>query len=96
MLFNKVVNSNMSITNFRTSLVEQLIKKKTIFINPPTIKHQLEKTGKSRCFICYSVMSSEKGRKYAQSHSLKVQTKCLACNKYYCIQCFIKDHKITK
>jgi len=95
-LFNKVVNSNMSITNFRTSLVEQLIKKKTIFINPPTIKHQLEKTGKSRCFICYSVMSSEKGRKYAQSHSLKVQTKCLACNKYYCTQCFIKDHKITK
>jgi len=94
-LFNKVTCSNMSITNFRTSLVEQLTKKENIVINP-SLKHQLQKTGKSRCFMCYSLMSSEKGRKYAQSHSTKVQTKCLACDRYYCILCFIKDHKITK
>jgi len=25
-----------------------------------------------------------------------VQTKCLACDRYYCTLCFIKDHKITK
>jgi len=69
-LLNKVTCSNMSLTNFRTSLVEQLTKNENIVINP-SIKHQLQKTGKSRFFMCYSQMSRETSTKYAQSHGLK-------------------------
>lgn len=97
-LFNRITSSIISITNFRTSLVEQLIKKETVDVDTTlhTIKHQLEVVGKSRCYICYSIMSQSKGRNYAQSHSTKVQTKCLACNKFSCLQCFFKESKITK
>src|ERR1700678_2918449 len=97
-LFNRITSSKVSITDFRTSLVEQLIKKETVDVDTTvhTIKHKLEVVGKSRCYICYSIMSHSKGRNYAQSHGTKVQTKCLACNKYYCLKCFFKDHKITK
>jgi len=55
-----------------------------------TIKHQLEVVGKNRCYMCYSIMSQSKGRNYTQSHSTKVQTKCLACNKYYSLKCFFQ------
>jgi len=97
-LFNRITSSKMSVTGFRTSLVEQLIKKETVDVDNSlqTIKHQLEVVGKSRCYMCYSIMSQSKGRNHAQSHSTKVQTKCLACNKYYCLKCFFKNHKITK
>ncbi|XP_060863533.1 uncharacterized protein LOC132940126 [Metopolophium dirhodum] len=81
-----------------TNSVKQLLKKETVDVDSSlqTIKHQLEVVGKSRCYMCYSIMSQSKGRNYAQSHSTKVQTKCLACNKYYCLKCFFKNHKITK
>ncbi|CAI6371956.1 unnamed protein product [Macrosiphum euphorbiae] len=97
-LFNTITSSKMSITDFRTSLVEQLLKKETVDVDSSlqTINHQLEVVGKSRCYVCYSIMSKRKGRNYAQSHSTKVQTKCLVCNKYYCLKCFFKNHKITK
>jgi len=97
-LFNRITSSKMLVTGFRTSLVEQLIKKETVDVDNSlqTIKHQLEVVGKSRCYMCYSIMSQSKGRNHAQSHSTKVQTKCLACNKYYCLKCFFKNHKITK
>lgn len=38
-----------------------------------------------------------KGRTYAQSHSLKVQTKRIMCNVYLCQDCFFSLHRhITK
>ncbi|KAL5246246.1 hypothetical protein ACI65C_013654 [Semiaphis heraclei] len=72
-LFNRITSSIMSITDFRTSLVEQLIKKETVDVDNSlqTIKHQLEVVGKNRCYMCYSIMSQSKGRNYAQSHSTK-------------------------
>lgn len=95
-LFNAVTNSKMSITTFRTILVENLVKKNDIMPPEVTVNHVIVKAGRSRCFKCYKDMVSEKGRTYAQNHSTKVYTKCLACNKYYCQMCFIGDHKIKK
>jgi len=37
--------------------------------------------------------SAEKGRKYAQAHSLKVRTMCLLCNRYVCQICFNDTHR---
>jgi len=95
-LFNKVTNSKMKITAFRTMLAENLVKKNDIMPPEVTMNHDFVKAGRSRCFTCYKKMVSEKGRKYAQNHSTKVYTKCLACNKYYCQMCFMRDHKIKK
>lgn len=95
-LFNKVTNSKMKITAFRTILVENLVKKNDIMPPEVTMNHDFVKAGRSRCFKCYKKMVSEKGRTYAQNHSTKVYTKCLACNKYYCQMCFMRDHKIKK
>lgn len=67
-LFNKVTQSNISITHFRELLVEFLIKKTTIIQNVSTSNHCLLKAGKSRCYYCYQKMSKIKGRKFAQSH----------------------------
>lgn len=52
-LFQKVTSSKMSITAFRTTLVEQLINKETI-TEVTSQKHVLEKSNRSRCAGCYS------------------------------------------
>lgn len=53
-LFKKVARSNISITDFRASLVERLTKKEVLQLqNNPDLKHGLEKVGRSRCFKCY-------------------------------------------
>lgn len=64
----------MAITDFRSTLVEKLIKKETIPENISN-KHVLKKTNRSRCIKCYVRMAKVKGRKYAQKNSTKVQTK---------------------
>lgn len=70
-LFNAVTNSKMSITTFRTILVENLVKKNDIMPPEVTMNHVIVKAGRSRCFKCYKDMVSEKGRTYAQNHSTK-------------------------
>lgn len=52
-LFQKVTSSKMSITAFRTTLVEQLINKETI-TEIISQKYVLEKSNRSRCAGCYS------------------------------------------
>ncbi|KAF0750628.1 piggyBac transposable element-derived protein 4-like [Aphis craccivora] len=66
-LFKKVTGSKISITDFRSLLVERLTIKESLHpdINPD-LKHILEKVGRSRCFKCYKQNSREKGRKIAQ------------------------------
>lgn len=88
----------MSITTFRTILVEKLIKlnDEPMYNTTPSIEHKLEKVTKSRCFKCYAKMVSSKGRKFAQSHSKKTSTKCLACNKHFCLDCFFEDHRTRR
>ncbi|XP_050063121.1 piggyBac transposable element-derived protein 4-like [Aphis gossypii] len=52
-LFQKVTSSKISITEFRSTLVEQLINKETI-TEIVSQKHTLEKSNRSRCVGCYS------------------------------------------
>ncbi|KAL4134748.1 hypothetical protein QTP88_006465 [Uroleucon formosanum] len=47
--FNKVTNSKMTITTFRTILVENLIKKNDIMLPEVTMNHDIVKAGSSRC-----------------------------------------------
>lgn len=61
-LFNKVTNSKMTITAFRTILVENLVKKNDIMPPEVTMNHDFVKAGRSRCFKCYKKTVSEKGR----------------------------------
>lgn len=94
-LFNKVTSSKLSATNFRALLVEQLVKKDIIPSVLPN-NHELKVTGKIRFIKCYAKAFSNKGKKHAQSHVTKVQTKCIECNSYYCVNCFFKDHNCKK
>jgi len=65
-LFDTITSSKISITDFRTLIVQLLIKKETFDVDNSLhiIKHQLEVVGKSRFHICYSIMSHSKGRNY--------------------------------
>lgn len=92
-LYNSVTKKKTSITYFRTSLVESLIKKSNIVYRPLEKNHQLVAVKKGRCYKCYMKTSAEKGRRYAQSHSLKVRTMCLLCNRYVCQTCFNDTHR---
>jgi hypothetical protein len=85
----------MSVTQFRAKLVKQMIKKPTI-IQIATInnQHVLEIFERSRCVKCYAKIVLSKGRKYAQSLSAKIKTLCVACNKYFCFNCFF-EHKFA-
>ncbi|KAE9526178.1 hypothetical protein AGLY_013809 [Aphis glycines] len=94
-LFQKVTSSKMSITAFRTTLVEQLINKETI-TEITSQKHVLEKSNRSRCAGCYSKAVKKKGRKYAQCNTKKINTKCFLCDKHFCLDCFFEEHKIVK
>lgn len=92
-IFNIVTESKMSITHFRYCLVESLIKKNEIVHSPLAEKHELVPVNRGRCYKCYIKTSADKGRKFAQSHSLKVKTKCIFCNKYLCLSCFNDTHR---
>ncbi|XP_025410717.1 piggyBac transposable element-derived protein 4-like [Sipha flava] len=92
-IFNIVTESKMSITHFRYCLVESLIKKNEIVHSPLAEKHELVPVNRGRCYKCYIKTSADKGRKFAQSHSLKVKTKCIPCNKYLCLSCFNDTHR---
>lgn len=94
-LFQKVTSSKMSITEFRSTLVEQLIHKETI-TEIVSQKHVLEKSNSSRCVGCYSKAVKEKGRKYAQNNAKKIYTKWFLCDKHFCLDCFFEEHKIVK
>lgn len=71
-IYNSVTESKMSITQFRYCLVESLIKKNDIVHRSLAEKHQLVPVNCGRCYKCYIKTSANKGRKFAQSHSLKV------------------------
>lgn len=78
-LSNKITQSNISITDFWASLVECLINKTIIVINPSRSKHYLEKFRKSMFSFCYQNMAIKKGRKFNQSHSIKTKKCRLIC-----------------
>lgn len=95
-LFTQVTGRNMSITQFRESIVSDLLKHKEPTPNDNIVYvHNLTSANKGRCAQCYKAVVLARGRKYAQTHSTKCRTKCLACNKHFCLQCFFKQH-ITK
>lgn len=96
-LFTQVTNNKISITEFRTTLVENLIAQDIEPINQiTTVTHTLVKASKGRCHKCYNIMVKEKGRKYSQMYSKKTSTKCEGCDKYICSECFFEDHKVVK
>lgn len=96
-LFTQVTDNKISITEFRTMLVENLITKDFEPIESINqIKHKLVKTIKGRCNKCYKKMVKEKGRTYSQKYSKKTSTKCEACDQKICFECFFEDHKVSK
>lgn len=66
-LFNLTTKSTMSITYFRSSLVESLIKKTVIPIFPSAENHKLQKCKRSRCCVCYKKNERRKGEKICTS-----------------------------
>lgn len=96
-LFTQVTNNKISITEFCTTLVENLITQDIEPINQiTTVTYKLVKASKGRCHKCYNIMVKEKGRKYSQIYSKKTSTKCERCDKYICSECFFEDHKVVK
>ncbi|KAL4100641.1 hypothetical protein QTP88_020676 [Uroleucon formosanum] len=58
-LFNLTTKSTTSITYFRSSLVESLIKKTVIPKSPSAEKHKLQKCKRSRCRTFFTCMLFE-------------------------------------
>lgn len=96
-LYNKVNNCNMSVTEFRESIILSMIDKPVDTENDNLEMHSIvEKTTRNRCAICYQKLVLEEGRTYAQSKTKKVRTMCPACDRFYCVECFFADHKYLK
>lgn len=49
---------------------------------PSAERYKLEKRVRNRCCMCYPKIKELKDRTYVQSHSLKVQTKCIKCDMF--------------
>lgn len=47
-----------------------------------------------RCKGCYQKLKTVMHWKEAYSGSKQVHTMCNICDKFYCVNCFIADHKI--
>lgn len=97
-LYEEVTKKKCNVTSFREHLVRCLIKKNDI-LNIPTEqpKHQLEETKfRGRCSECYKEMVLQGGRKHAQLVTRQIRTKCLGCNKFFCMQCFFNTHCVIK
>lgn len=96
-LYNKVNNCNMSVTDFRNSIIMSMIKKPGDIENENMDFHSIiEKITRNRCAICYQKLVLEGGRAYAQKITKKVRTIGPVCNKFYCSECFFVDHKYVK
>lgn len=95
-LYNKVNNCNMSVTEFRESIILSMIEKPATEIENIEMHSIVEKTTRNRCAICYQKLVLKEGRAYAQSKTKKVRTMCSACDKFYCVECFFADHKYKK
>lgn len=95
-LYNKVNNCNMSMTEFRESIILSMIEKPVTEIENIEMHSIVEKTTRNRCAICYQKLVLKEGRAYAQSKTKKVRTMCSACDRFYCVECFFADHKYKK
>lgn len=94
-IYNSVTQSKMSLTHFRYYLVKNLIKKNNKVHSSLAEKHELLPVDRGRCYKYYIKNSADKGKKFAQSHSLKVKTKCISCNKYLCLSCFNDTYRCS-
>ena len=78
----------MKITEFRESIVEDMLSKRDV--TRSSITHKLVKFTKgSRCWQCYRDIVTRHGRKVAQRDSPRMWTKCFTCaNFFYNIRFF--------
>ncbi|KAE9523006.1 hypothetical protein AGLY_016637 [Aphis glycines] len=95
-LYEEVTKNKINVTSFREHLVRCLIKKNDIpYIPTEQPKHQLEETKfRGRCSECYKEMVLQGGRKHAQLVTRQIRTKCLSCNKFFCMPCFFSKHYV--
>jgi len=89
-LYTALTSKKISVTQFRESIIHSLIKK--IEVQPSEEKHILINAQRGKCFICYKEMAEQGGRQHAQKITRRVQTKCIQCLKYFCLECFFKTH----
>ncbi|XP_045765134.1 piggyBac transposable element-derived protein 4-like [Maniola jurtina] len=106
-LYQKVTNKKIPISNFRKSIVESFCMQTNIQEiqdeRPKRLKHKLvKKEGKSSivrrsCSQCYKNIVQSQGRKQAKNKVKKVQTFCDDCpNKpFLCLDCFNKAHRFA-
>ncbi|XP_060801122.1 piggyBac transposable element-derived protein 4-like [Amyelois transitella] len=104
-LYQKVTNKKIPISDFRKGIVEpfctQTHVQKIEDVRPKRLKHKLvKKEGKSSVVRrsrsqCYKNIVQSEGRKQAKNKVKKVQTFCNDCpNKpFLCLDCFNKAHR---
>lgn len=94
-------DGKMSITDFRSSIVEKLIENRNHIVRDVhreenESEHKLVPTSKGRCVICYKREVQHSGRRHAQSHATKTRTKCASCHEKLCQNCFFTKHTAKK
>lgn len=91
-LYSRVTNRNIKITEFREAIIEDMLTKRDC-VMPAIDIHNLTKCPKTnRCNQCYKDIVTRHGRKIAQKETPRLWTKCSACAKYFCSECFFKMH----
>nr|CAH7743691.1 unnamed protein product [Callosobruchus chinensis] len=97
-VFKEVTGNNMSVTDFRESIVCALlgvdVERQTNTGNQ--VQHIIEeKQTRGRCSTCYKSYSESEGRESAMKKAKKVYSFCPACSEkftYMCVPCFFKNH----
>ena len=84
--------------DFKMDLVEALLREDNT-TRPTTPRHLEEMSGKKSrtaraCHVCYKEKSAIGGREEARKNPKRVNTMCSRCQKYICVNCFAKKHKV--
>ncbi|XP_039275048.1 piggyBac transposable element-derived protein 4-like [Nilaparvata lugens] len=95
-VFQSVTGKNMSITEFRESVVCALLNTDARQAQNPNNEHFLEeKEKRGRCSTCYKKYKEEEGRAAAMKKALRVHTFCPNCPDdllFMCTKCFFQLH----
>lgn len=98
-LYKLVTKTTISVTDFRESILNSWLDNNTVINVQPSravVTHELQKTTRGRCKLCYKNLVINLGRKEAILKTKKVQLKCSQCNERMCKDCFFKTHSAEK
>lgn len=88
----------ISFLDFKINIVEALLQPEPEVSTPKTSRVLEELPGKKshiqrNCHNCYKEKVATDGREEARRNPKRVNTRCIRCHKYLCVNCFAKKHK---